>query len=436
MPTLETIIGDSQRQAYKALGIDEADLPSIFAQNRRVLVDIARSGQIDAYARFLAVPPERLAAHVQDIPSATLPLQDPLEQHVLIAVWKTGEQAQRFIADSKDEHVEQPLIASAPRGDLNAQALSDDEEHIGILFESGLVTWAGALTWVLASILVADDDSAVRLGFTDEADLLARPALDRLYEAALAFIVSGEPDVPAGLPVGGSVMWSRNAFNHGMLSFVMGHEYGHIVNHHLERLRTIDQPPYRLPRDLSETAQTWRQQYSDRFPFPADIQSVITKVNRQMLEVQADWHGFASVMASLQDMPMTSKSAEASLIVMLGALSFLYSCDYLEKLARTLGSGADGSDDRLFTHDWRVQDLVLRKFHPCPLSRLEYLYETRFTSNGASIPIRSLGKMLDAVFTHSWNRSYPKARALYQQGVRPHRRWQQPDSEMRRATTA
>jgi len=113
-------------------------------------------------------------------------------------------------------------------------------------------------------------------------------------------------------------------------------------------------------------------------------------------------------------------------------LSFFLSMEYLERAVRTLATGDDRRNDPLLSVDVDVQDVVLRSSHPSPTSRLRWICRvmTPPEARGGDSTTTMISNQLEDILSHVWEEIYPLLQELHASGVRPHRKWVDPSTEM------
>jgi len=169
------------------------------------------------------------------------------------------------------------------------------------------------------------------------------------------------------------------------------------------------------------------------------------------VEIEADYQGYAHAQATLywtlkgraranhrysDNNIALDQGAEDPFLAWyfseIGMLSFFFSIELLERTVRTLLHGNDGRNDPLYTQDFDIQDMVLRDTHPSPATRRDFVCKVMKSSAGnqkdAITPM--VTSHIEGMLRATWEEVYPRIRRAHASGLRPHRKWTDPSTEM------
>jgi hypothetical protein len=204
-----------------------------------------------------------LIEHVRAIQVPTK-FEDPLQYSMMRSA---ADQIERAVSDLKFLLPVHPQIGTLPTGQVNAKAimLPDSNEYL-ILFESELLTFVLLLSKVVARATpFKRSNSSGRLAFSTAKDdwvrtLREQPEiLFRFQEVMLAYLLVGRPSAATQYvleePYGSLAMNLRRS----MVLFVLGHEYGHIIDGHFSRLRVSSVDAEDNRRQI--VLQNWRREF-------------------------------------------------------------------------------------------------------------------------------------------------------------------------------
>ena len=349
--------------------------------------------------------------------------QDPDFINMVAPLWARLQEVdrQRIAATQDDADQEippaDPLLASAPTGNVNALAFVDRHGRTAIVFEEEILTFGTALALSLASVVI-ESRNGQQYWLTDTADIRRRlreqPWLRRGIASFFnSLAANGTPRVPDEIYLR-SVMkpfvWRTTAYlEHGFRMFLLGHEYCHLKHRHHEQLLGVWKGPVIVLSDVKrgEALDAYFEHYYERFPVP-DKEKVQNFAVRQVMEFMADCEGYVlTTLAarSFAESQALSPSGHSNAIspqffVVVGGLLFFWGVEFLERAVRLRMTGSDGRDDPILTRDLGAQNLLLRRTHPCPLSRLDFVLE--YIGN-RSIPefvglLREFSAVINAVF--------------------------------------
>lgn len=373
--------------------------------------------------------------------------QNPIILWHLERLWELVQSAQALFGEADGSRRKpctgKALLASAPTGNFNAYALADDCGNSAIMFEEGIFDWSTCLSHSIACILgevrngvygllVSSDPVEVRQFLDKNSDFL-----EVLGQYFLSFAATGRPGGPV-VPLSPStfreiysiaVVDAGAHIRTGFLTMIMSHEYSHLrLGHHAIRFGKAKGPFKMLGREF--VGRMWTQfteNYSDRFQAPTKTQLWNFGV-WQAQEFEADAKGCADSLASAF---AKNRSAEgAALLTAIGTVSFFYFIEYFERLIRLLESGSDGSSDPLLSRDYEAQNVFLRKSHPCPMSRLQFVGEYVRDIPYLGPVFDPLSSLIGELFDAFWKANEVRFKKSHADGIRPHRKWRSSFSEM------
>lgn len=388
-------LAQDQEEAYGRLGWSmpryrQADLDARVQRHQEENIS-QLTGRPGTTAEYDARVMEEILSRVQtmrakgllQLPTGYEDPQTYLELAILTDQIETGIQ-RTFGKDL----IPRPVFGTLPTGEVDASVRQESGGYL-VAFDSGLFKFADHLSGILALSLPLEGQKGTWFKFSTDRDAIRRhldsnPAVvARLQTIVRAYVVGGAPALTAA-PDAPRLrepfeQIARNLYR-GMLLFVLGHEYGHIVTIH-QRLSPGDKLPPQWDR-----------------------------------EVAADGWG---VLLSMAASDGATRNAAATIW---GMKVFLTCYELIERSVATLATGTETSRRH-------------GQSHPPTELRLQYLpnhfrvVATRFT--GGLVPpspeevesaIRE-SKGLDAITELLWERLKPNLVTLHTLGVRPDPVW-------------
>ena len=430
------IIEEIQDHCYRSQGVDPESIRSLALEHVRQARSRASSDsdrtRLDKYHSRL----QSLVAHPQ-----LTRYQDPITILEILDAWTLIREANADEAlEIVDPHTDPDLVvlATAPTGNLNAQAIQGSDGSKGIMFEVDLQAWAMVMSRLIEELLLTDKVNRMELRHPRDPQIFKgkQKILDRLVKVFVSTATSATVEAALDYFVPPRAQEEQDLYElirMGFLSFVVGHELAHITrqHHNIEK-----RGKYWLPKDARDTLKKYFDIYEERYP-GLTPQIVVDRLLKQGLELEADHYGRIYTYNTLKLHPATQLLMEDNdeavdapphmhlIFVELGVLTFLWSMEYLERTVRTLHAGHDGMSLGILARDYAVQDIVCRTTHPCQMTRLHWL-NTHFPHVG---PVND---MLAVLFSKFWSYAYPQIQRQHREGARPHRKWIRADTDMAR----
>lgn len=368
---IKVFVENLQAKAYQNLGVDPARVVSQIAENCKEMEDSSRW-------------PEQYRHLYKDIDPEykTTIYQNPIIVGPFITALKLVE---RQVLRYQEEAcaIKRPLVATMPIGFLNGLATKDKSGQHAIIIQEGMRFWPRSLAGLFYEILSHD---ASQNGFAHLSREHVEVAINKnpeiLEKAIRLFITDAtEPHiVPDGrsndnpFSLEPSRLMFENSFTLGFNSFVMAHEYSHCINSHCTAGHSVraqvgrestDHPiPMRNDVRMSSTL----DQVSKMFPgyeIPFD-QLTHYRID-QAVELVADTQALEIVLSySIQHL------SDQTPAFVLGALSFYYYLEMNERVHRTIEQGTGWMKNPIYNEKIECQNILFRKAHPCPKSRVEH----------------------------------------------------------------
>jgi hypothetical protein len=410
-----------QLDAFRQIGLDESNIEQYLARRETEFLsfevpDDLKNVHAQVFPELDSVKSE-LAAKFS-APAATR-FQDRMAEAELRGIWDIL--APLAMRDDREQMDIEPLIASAPTGNLNARALRDIRGRSAILFESELVNIAQSVSSYLGMIIAEDQEERIAIyvepsqvksrllnsGFLREIDQLFSSLVLNGVTPPATGVIEQLMRVPEVLRV--SILISK-----GMLSFAMAHEIAHIDNGHHWMLGG-EELPNRPKPTLHMPIRPETQLYTvfDKLPkYQTDVSSLSSEVllnfgARQCLELAADTEGFWLLYRSSCMIPAAANNPTWPLMLCLGAVMFLWIAEMVERYIRLFQFGPVLAQHPLFEQDSDVQDLLFRRHHPSPISRLHILEKSvshiiESTLSKKVNIVEPFSRTLSAVFDTVW----------------------------------
>jgi hypothetical protein len=280
-----------------------------------------------------------------------------------------------------------PLLGTLPTGQVNAMTVlvPGTSEHL-VIFESQLFLFALLFSKAVVRALPfeRDGDGWVRFS-AEQAQVRSnieqdREVLQRFLEVLLAYVVHGAPAAaPQYFPPEPYQSFAA-ILRDSMELFVLGHEYGHIIEGHLGM--TTKSAALLGDQEVDRVTYSWQQ------------------------ELEADKWGLQLMIPAMQ----RSRQVDLGLSFW-GADFFFSSVDVVRKAIAVLRTGRE--------------ETVSLESHPPPDVRREVVRRVLASSlpDDAANGAISLGKMLETVIGHLWTLARPSFQRLHEQGGRPSASW-------------
>ena len=151
----------------------------------------------------------------------------------ILECWKIiqeGNPDETLQIENPKAHPSNVVLATAPTGNLNAQAIQGDDGSMGILFEVDLQIWSTLIARSIEGLLVTETDESFQIRHPKDPDALVAK------EAELGSLC----EIFAGTAIHGTVMAVQDRYTHpagptqekkltellnkGFLTFVAGHK--------------------------------------------------------------------------------------------------------------------------------------------------------------------------------------------------------------------
>jgi hypothetical protein len=439
MRDTRTQIEDLQVWSYRHLGRDPADLPRS--------IDLHRYRQREFYGN--RIPAHQVHAWIEQQPEIedpvyrrqmdevyarfrTTPYQDPvILGGIAHGLDEISRAAQRLYPEEASA-MRAPVAATVPISILNGFALEDDEGQGGIVLQDGLRFTPLLLASELAPHFLVEHPEGIGVDL-DPDRVRGRLASDEtLSDQFLSHYVRDvtEPNSYGLNPQRQAAMFEgaeRGVYlglQGGFQTFVVAHEFAHCLRRHVRQTR----PDYAGPRwarhdeEVQAALDRAESRYAS-YPEP-DREQLAAFRFTHALEFDADRVAFALLVDLLQE--RYGPSADSHMLV-LGALSFFWYSEMLERVQRTVVEGNAWFGNPLYTEDLAVQGLLERPTHPAPLERGQALLSAALRGGApdwAKQAALSSWHWLEALFETAWHTTRPVvAAAVRARGLGIDRKW-------------
>lgn len=303
-----------------------------------------------------------------------------------------------------------PLLASIPVSLLNGFVLQDAGSH-AIVFGEGVRFFPYHLVSEIGRFLFADtadgwttvdtDTLSAALGATTDWS-------DRLFGILTRDAIEPDMQVPSEARhreiEESPLKEAYDAIVDGFKTFILAHEYAHCLNRHLNQITAAPGKPLLVRSDevIREAKMLAVTKYS-HIPFPEQPQRWAF-THYHALELDADATALTLVIEGAMD--ESRGLGTYGKLTIFGAMLFWWYAEITERVHRTFQLGSAWFDDRLYSHDWSAQSLLLRPTHPAPLERadetLAHAYQ-RYGDNAAVVDTLSAAwEWLSMFFDTGW----------------------------------
>jgi len=345
------------------------------------------------------------AAAIQLVRSATrndelpTPYEMPMFYNLLLAYAADLETAATHLQKSLSFN---PLIGTIPSGRLNAMAVSvPNTDEFLILFEAGLFGFLNLLSKVFASVLTlpsAEERIQLNLeGAVEPTDADVK----HFVEAFASYVVDGHPMLVEPWLPEKRIMPIHTMLLTAIELFVMGHEFGHVIEGHFDK-KTITKSAI-ADTSTDECLRDWRQELS----------------------------------ADLRGLELSLKACELRQIdirmAFVGATMFFDCARLLEITIAVLSTGdkwmqceRDKINLLRDTFDQKQYAARIIGSHPPPMLRQERLKEI-FSQSFPKAWYKATLVIADRVSEIAidlWSRTLPTFVRMHAAGIRPSRIWQ------------
>jgi hypothetical protein len=346
----------------------------------------------DGYARFRSTP-----------------YQDPIILGAILAtMWDDVWRAYRDMG-FKTAAPDTVAVGTIPLAVLNGFVISEGPSH-AIVLQEGLRFLPTVFAHFVSNYLFYEDEKSLHVMLDPDlavALVKSKPDAPRSFIGSLLRDAAGAGILALGAEASRK-LWSSPArtravtmIEAGFKAFLLAHEASHCLRRHGLQLDTSVIEVHRSPDSLAKVQQAWRARYSDR-PEPDEDQAYRYRV-LQAMEMQADADAIAVVVNICQ---VRSHGDDTFNLLLVGALLFFWYLELTERILRVLDHGDDWFEDPLFTHDFEVQDYMLRTSHPSPISRVRHVGSVAYQQlgEGSDLPpfINSAWAVLSALFEEVW----------------------------------
>ncbi|MFF7777235.1 hypothetical protein ACFZCG_22755 [Streptomyces tanashiensis] len=175
--------------------------------------------------------------------------------------------ADRLEKSLPPESFTRPVLGMLATGEINAVTLlaPDSQAHL-VVFENELFNFANLFSKAVALAMPYEGSAAEGVTFSTDIDRVRRhlrdspEAVHRFRDVVLAYLLHGRPSrarpyIPSQIVRGmGSIL------RDGMELFVLGHEYGHVMEEHVADRRTPRRMLGTGDADVTEVAWMWEQE--------------------------------------------------------------------------------------------------------------------------------------------------------------------------------
>jgi len=266
MPAAKDLVEQMQLQAWNRLGIPVDQIETQFKDELRRSV-IALS-TVDSSLKFSEQKFAELMAK-DERTGKTTKYQNPFALTTFKQAWARLRQAAEADRSAKiPPNSLDPLLASAPTGDLNARVVFGDNDSMAIVLEEKLETWALCFTHAIVSLLASDKGDRVELCGETLPISDKQMELDSFAQLLIFTAATGTPSFytderGAAFPKTMLVPELRKLSllaRDGYITFVAAHEFAHVRLEHYEKWRT-GKGPFKLPKTYEATWKKFLQTY-------------------------------------------------------------------------------------------------------------------------------------------------------------------------------
>lgn len=374
-----------QRSAYKALGT----LPRVY-DDQFLFEFRQRMLESPMFANLPREEREKLANAAIARMRATSHSQyeDPLG---FILISDLDAKIRKVLDRSSAKLSVQPVFGTLPTRNVNARtfAVPDSRTHI-VAFEDQIWNFANLFAKAVALGVPSIGKDDGKETFSTDLALLGpwlrsrREPAQRLQELLQAYVVSGVPGAAPQYFLGEPHGSLAGILRDSMETFVLAHEYGHVIGGHLASGRTVRSAI--ADREFDEVFRSWAH------------------------ELDADATGLQLTVAAGRD-----EGWDVSLSYW-GADLFFTSLEIVERAVGLLRDGQDLPRSELDKGS---------ASHPPPSLRRKRLREAAIAIYGdAGKAAVGLAEFIQKVVDELWKEISPRLFQLHKNGARPHLRWQ------------
>jgi hypothetical protein len=159
-----------------------------------------------------------------------------------------------------------PAFGSLPTGQVNAMtvAIPDGSGYV-VLFEDQLFMFALLFSKALARAIPLDSQDDGGLHFSTDLERVRRridedpSVVDRFADVVLAYAIHGQPSRARQYYPEAAYGYLSDVLRESMETFVLGHEYGHVIAGHLERAEPVGRAL--SAEEVDEVNFDWDQEY-------------------------------------------------------------------------------------------------------------------------------------------------------------------------------
>jgi len=191
----------------------------------------------------------------------------------------------------------------------------------------------------------------------------------------------------------------HNQLTFGFKQFVLAHEYAHCIRGHLDQLEGRSSLGYamRSSEEIKEAQRIYDEKYA-HMPLPDDLQ-FHSFCQLHALEFDADSTAVEIVLAPwLRNDPTLEGPAR---LILLGIYLFLWYAEIMDRIRRTISVGNTWFENPIYGEDIIVDELLHRRTHPAPLSRINGVTAALLRQNPSNEPFCNAVKI-----TSDWARVF------------------------------
>jgi hypothetical protein len=293
-----------------------------------------------------------------------------------------------------------PTFGVLPTGEVNAVTIKvpGADEYVVVL-EAELLTFSHLLSKAIAPAF-----AITRRGLDLNSDRLVeriagnQESAQRFSEAVLAYAQHGRPGLAPQYVIGSDSGFIAGLLAYGMEKFVIGHEYGHVVNGDL-RDGTSREMRVLADQDVEAVGYSWQKEF------------------------RADQHGMMLSILSNLGRRNTGLGSQLLLYSSGGADLFFTAMDIMDRATSLLLTG-DEKQMSIGSHPPAAdRRLVLRES--------QKIFMKRITGDGVhdAEPLHQFSDCLELAGEQLWDRTRPLIARAHTAGIRPAANWRQVPAE-------
>jgi hypothetical protein len=387
-----TFVNDHQQKALHKLGIADNRLSRVDDQTILELAKARASafgGDIDA-----AIATIRAETTNDDLPT---PFEVPSWYNMLLSY---SDDIATAAIEAGSPVGFRPMLATIASGHVNAITVlvpGTQHEYV-IMFEAGLFGFLNLISKLVSSVLLTTAMPAELIQLDLDAPWhITMEHVSRFFDVYGAYVVAGNPMYATRYIPSADLLPLHQPLLLGAELFVLGHEYGHIIEGHL-----------RVPRDVACV-------------FPGVPTANLPNAWKE--ELEADAHGFELMLAAAGHRGLTPELAYT------GAEMFFTAIEILECALIAIKFGAEWPQRVQAKYDAIKESLIRREVdlgtHPPPAMRRDYLRQLAGVTTSAETARKAqkVAERVTNIMSELWTKTALLFENLHEDGVKPAKIW-------------